>query len=144
MEAAPRLDGCADDDELCAALRRDACNFFPETSGPGADDLPPHADAVGADHPGRPVEPLLEAHKLPLQVRVERQLPLEDCRRDEHDSRPAIGREPARKVERMLRLLPIEQRHDDALVGDRARPAREALRPAVEQPDVGESHRRSW
>ena len=63
--------------------------------------------------------------ELPVEVRIDRQLALEDGGRDEHDSGAPICGEPAGEIERVLRLLPVEQRHDDAAVGDRARPARE-------------------
>jgi len=77
-------------------------------------------------------------------VGVERQLALEDGRRDEHDSRAAVGREPAGKVERVLGLLLLEQRDDDRAVGNRLRPERKAARPAAEPPDVRQPHRSSW
>jgi hypothetical protein len=77
-------------------------------------------------------------------VRVERQLALDDERRDEDDADAAVGGEPAGQVERVLGLGAVEQGHDDAAVRDRARPAREAPRPAVEQSDIGEPHRSSW
>jgi hypothetical protein len=77
-------------------------------------------------------------------VRIQRQLPLEEGRRDEHDAGAAIGGEAAGEVERMLSLLAVEQRHDDAAVGDRPRPAGEAPRAAMEEPGAGELHRMSW
>jgi hypothetical protein len=77
-------------------------------------------------------------------VRVQRQLALEHGRRDEHDARAAVGREPARKDERMLSLLLIEQRDDDAAVRDRLRPQGDAPSAPTEPPDVRQPHRRSW
>ena len=144
MEAAPRLDGRADYDELGAPLQSDANDFLAEAARARADDLPPDVHAVGVRHRGCGVEPLLEAHELPVEVRVDRQLPLEDGRRDEDDAGAAIGREPAGEVDRVLRLLSVEQRHHDRPVGDRARPARESSRTMVEEPYAGELHRRSW
>jgi hypothetical protein len=77
-------------------------------------------------------------------VRVERQLPLDHERGHEDDAGAAIGREPAGEIECVFRLLAIEQRHDDGPVADRACPAREAPRAAVQQSDVREPHRMSW
>ena len=144
MEAAPRLDRRAHHDELGAPLRSDASDFLAETPRPGSDDLPPDVHAVRVRDRRRGVQPLLEAHELPVEVRVDRQLPLEDSRRDEHDPGAAIGREPAGEVDRMLRLLTVEERYHDAPVGDRPCPTREVPRPQVEPSDVGQLHRISW
>jgi hypothetical protein len=143
MEAAPRLDRRADDDELRAAFRRDARDLLAQVPGARADDFPPNADAVCACHRSRRLEPLFEAHELPVEVRVDRQLTLQDGWRDENDSRAAVGREPAGEVEGVLRLLPVEQRHHDAPVGDRTRPARKPPRAKVEDAYVWELHFRS-
>jgi hypothetical protein len=144
VEAAPRLDGRADDDELGTTLGGDARDLLAETARACSDDLPAHADPVRARHRGGRLEPLLEAAELAVHVRVQRQFSLDEKRRDEDDARAAVGREPAGKVERVLRLFPVEQRHDDRAIGDRSRPAREAPGAAVEQPDVGPPHRSSW
>jgi hypothetical protein len=144
LEAATGLDRRADDDELGAALGSDARDLLPETSGPRANDLPPHRDPVGGRHRGRGLEPLLQAHVLPVEVCVDRQLALEHGRCDEDDPGTAVGSEPAREIQCVLRLLPVEEWHDDGAIGDRARPAREAARPAVEQVYVREPHRMSW
>ena len=144
MDAATGLDRRADDDELGATLGSDARDLLPETSGPRANDLPPHADPVGGRHRGRGLEPLLQAHELPVEVCVDRQLALEHGRRDEDDPGTAVGSEPAGEIQGVLRLLPVEQRHDEGAIADRARPAREAARPTVEQVHVREPHRMSW
>ena len=141
METAPGLDRRADDDELRPALGRNARDLLAEAPGPCADDLSPHRDAVGARHRLGAPEPLLQTRELPVEVGVDRQLELEDGRRDENDPGAAIGREAAGQIERVLGLLLVEQRHDDAPVGDRARPAREVPRAKVERPDVGQLHR---
>jgi hypothetical protein len=143
-EAAPRLDRRADDDELGAALGRDARDLLAEAPRAGADDLGADADAVGTRHRGRMLDPLLEAAELAVHVRVQRQLSLDDQRRDEDDAGAAVGREPAGKVERVLRLVPVEQRHDDAAIGDRPRPAREMPSATMEEPDVRHLHRSNW
>jgi hypothetical protein len=144
VEAAPRLDRCPHDYELGAALRRDASDVLAEPPRPRADDLAPHSHAVRARHRFRGPEPLLEARQLSVEVRIQRQLQLEHGRSDENDAGAAVGREPAREIERVLGLLAVEQRHDDAAVGDRARPPREAPRTAMEEADVGQLHRKSW
>ena len=144
MEPSPRLDRRADDDELRAAFRGDARNVLAEAPRPRANDLPPYSDAVGGRHGSRRLEPLLQGREPALEVRVQRQLALDDERRDEDDLGTAVGGEPAGEIERVLRLLLLEQRHDDAAVGDRARPTREAPRSASEHLDIGALHRSSW
>jgi hypothetical protein len=144
VEAAPRLDRRADDDELGAALGRDARDLLAETPRPRTHDLASHPDAVRARHRGRRLEPLLEARELPVEVRVERQLALEDGRRHEDDPGATVGGEPAGEVESVLRLLPVEQRHHDGAIGDRPRPACKATGAAVEEVDVRQLHRMSW
>ena len=143
MEAPPRLDRRADDDELRTALRRNARHVLAEASRPHPEDLASHADAVRAGHRGGRLEPLLQAAQLSVEVRIQGQLPLEHGRSDQDDLGAAISGEPAGEVERVFRLLRVQQRHDDAPVGDRARPTRETSRPAPQQPDVGQPHRMS-
>ncbi len=125
-------------------LRGDARNFFAEASGARADDLPPHPDAVRARHRGRRLEPLLQTGEPAVHVRVQRQLALDDERRDEDDPGAAIGGEPTRKIEGMLGLIPVEQGHDERAIRDRARPAREAPCATVQEVYVRELHRISW
>jgi hypothetical protein len=108
VEAAPRLDRCSHDNELGAALGRDARHLLAEGFGPCADDLPPHRHAVRARDRRRRFEPILQALELSVEVRVDRQLELENGRRHEDDAGAAIGREPAREIERMLSLLSVE------------------------------------
>ena len=144
METAPRLDRRADDDEFGTALRRDTRDLLAETSGTRADDLAPHRDAVGARDRGRTLESLLQARERAVHVRVDRQLTVDDQRADEDDARATVGGEPTGEIEGVLRLVLVEQRHDDAPVGDRARPPREMLRAVVQQTDVRKPHFRSW
>jgi hypothetical protein len=144
MEAAARLHGRTDDEELRTSLRCDARNVFAEAARPRADDLPLHRDAVRACHRGGRLEPLLEAAERTVHVRVQRQLPLDHERPEEDDPRTAVGGQTAGEIERVLGLIPVEQRHDDAAVGDRARPAREPSRPVVQEVDVRKPHRKSW
>jgi hypothetical protein len=144
VKAAPGLDRRAHHDELGATLGSDARDLLPETSGPRANDLPPHRDPVGSRHRGRGLEPLLQALELSVEVCVDRQLALEHGRRDEDDPGAAVGSEPTGEIQCMLGLLPVEQRDDEGAIADRARPAREAARPTVEQVHVREPHRMSW
>jgi hypothetical protein len=144
VEAAPRLDRRANDHQLCAAFGRDARDFRAEAPGPRPDDLRPDRDTVRGGDCGRRLDSLLQAHELPVEVRVDRQLALEDGGRDEHDPGAPVCSEAAGKIDRVLRLLPVEQRHHDAAVGDRARPARESARAAMERSDVGHPHLMSW
>jgi hypothetical protein len=136
LEAPPGLDRGTDDDELGAALAGHARNGLAEASRPGADDLPPHADAVRGRDGGRGFEPSLQRDELAVELRVQRQLAVDDERSDEDDPGTAIGGETAGEIERVLRLLPLEQRHDDGAVGNRAGPAREAARAPMEPPDI--------
>jgi hypothetical protein len=138
LEAASRLDRRADDDELGAALCDDARDVLAEEARPRADDLASHADAVRRRDGRRRVEPLLQLREL--ETRVERQLAVDIERHNEHNPRAAVGGEAAGKVERMLRLLPLEQRHDDRPVRDRARAAREPPRAKLQDAEVGPSH----
>ena len=86
----------------------------------------------------------LRLGERPVHVRVQRQLALDHERRNEDDAGASVGGETAGEIERVLGLLPVEQRHDDAPVGDRARPAREASGAMVEEAYVGDLHRSSW
>jgi hypothetical protein len=144
VEPSPRLDRRADDDELRTALCGDSCDVFPQAPRTRADNLASHAHAVRGRHRGGVVEALLQVGERAVHVRVDRQLTLDDERGDEDDLGPAVGGQAAGEIERVLGFLEIEQRHDDAPVGDRAGPAREASRPAMQEPDVGQPHRSSW
>ena len=144
MEPPPRLHGSADDEELGSVLGCHAGHVVSEAAGPRAHDLLPHADAVRDGHGGRRLEPFLQVGKPAVHVRVERQLALDDERSHEDDARAAVGGEPAGEIERVLRLLLVEQRHDDAAIGDRARPARKAPGAVMQEAYVREPHRSSW
>jgi hypothetical protein len=144
VEPPPGLDRRAHHDELGPALGGDTGDLLAEASRPRAHDLPSHADAVRGRNGGRGVEPLLQSVELAVELRVQGQLAIDDERRNEHDAGTAVGGEPAREVERVLRLLPLEQRDDDAAVGDRLGPQREPPRAAPERPNVRPPHRSSW
>ena len=144
MKAAPRLDRRADDHELGPPFRSDAGHFLSEAPRAGANDLAAHTDSIGGRNRGGQIEPLPEGDELAVEVRVDRQLALEHGRCDEHDSRAAVGGEPAGEVDRVLGLGVVEQRDDDGAIRDRTGPAREAPRATVEEVYVRESHRISW
>jgi len=113
VEAAARLDGGADDDELRAMLGRGAGRVLPEASRTRPHDPPADADAVGLRDGRRRLEPSPQLHELAVELRVERQLARDDERRDEHDPRAPVRGEAAGEVERVLRLLQVEERDDD-------------------------------
>ena len=144
LEAPPRFDRRTDDDEFRTAFGRNARDLLAEASRPRADDLPSHRDAVRTRDRSRALEPLLQAGEHAVHVGVQRQLAVDHQRPDENDARAAIGSEPAGEVESVLRLPLVEQRHDDAPVGDRPRPACEVPRTTLERPDVGQLHLMSW
>jgi len=139
-KAPPRLNRSANDDELGAALVRHAGDLLAEQPRARANDLAAHADAVRARHGRGGVEPAAQLAQLSVEPCVERQLPLDDERRDEDDPRAAFRGEPACEVERVIRLLPIEQRHDDRPIRDRTGATREPSRSAEMEVDVGQSH----
>ena len=145
LEAASRLDRSADDDELGSALCRHARDFLAEQAGASADDLAPHTDAVGRrDRRGR-VKPITQRAQLFIEACVERQLSLDEERRDENDSRAALRGEPAREIERVVRLLLFQQRHDDRPIGDGAGPPRKPPRVAMHESEIdAQSHRITW
>ena len=146
MEAPPGVDRRADDHELGSAFGRDAGHLVAEAPRTRPHDHPPHADSVRARHGGGGLEPLLQRGELAVEVRVQRQLTVDDERRDEHDPRAAVGREPTGEVERVLRLLQLAERDDDATVGDRLGPQHEPAQPPPQCPYVRtpQRHRRSW
>jgi hypothetical protein len=74
------------------------------------------ADAVRLGDRGCLRERLAENLDLGVEVGVERQLQRDDEGRDEDDVCAPVGCEPAREVERVLRLDAAEERHDDAAV----------------------------
>lgn len=125
-------------------LGGDAGDLLTEAPRPRKHELQPDADAVRAGDRRRRLEALLHIGEPVVQVRVERQLALDDERGDEKDAGAAIGGEAAREVEGMLGLLSVEQRHDDAAIGDRARPARESPGSMVEDVEIRDLHRSSW
>jgi hypothetical protein len=145
VKAAPRLDGRPDHDELGSMGRGDASDLLAKASRPCAHDLPPHADAVRASDGRGRLEPLLQSCEPAVHVRVQGQLPLDDERPDENDTRPAVGGQPTGEIERVLGLLPVEQGHDDAAIGDRLRPQHKAPSAAAQGTNVRQpSHRNSW
>ena len=90
------------------------------------------------------VEPLPKLAHLGVEVRVEGELPLDEQRRDEDDPGSALGGEAAGEVERVLRLLPAEQRHDDAPEAGRGSAPDEPADTALQCLEIGPPHRSSW
>ncbi len=123
---------------------RDLGEVAAESALARADDAPANTDAVRVGDGGRAVEGRPEPRDLLLEVRVERQLLRDDERRDEDDVRAAVGREPAREVDRVVGLGTPEERDDDAPVADRRGPPCEAARPSVRAAEIGPLHRMTW
>ncbi|HJQ51319.1 MAG TPA: hypothetical protein VJ838_12470 [Gaiellaceae bacterium] len=88
-------------------LSRDPCHVLTQAPGTNADDLAPHADAVGARHRCRRLEPPLEAGERAVHVRVQRQFALDHQRRDQDYAGTMVGSEAAGEVERVLGLLAV-------------------------------------
>jgi len=99
----------------------DLGEVVPERAFTRADDPPPDADPVRVGDRRRMVERRLQRAELGVEVRVQRQLLRDDERRDEDDPSTAISCKTAGEIERVLGLVPAEQRHDDAAVPDRVR-----------------------
>lgn len=115
-----------------------------EGAGAGADDAAMGGDAVRLRDRGGLVERGAQLPCLRAEVGVQRQLLGDDERRHEDDARAAIGCEPAREVERMLRLRSAEQRDDDRPVAHGDRSAREAPGATVDGMEARPPHRSSW
>jgi hypothetical protein len=144
-EASPRLDRSADDHELRPTLVRHACDLFTEQAVARSDDLPPHADAVRPRYRLGRVDPATQFAKLSVETCVEGQLALEEKRCDKDNPRAAVRGEPAREIERVLRLLLLEQRYDHRPIRDGAGSTRKPPRTAMHQPEInGQSHRITW
>jgi hypothetical protein len=122
----------------------DAGEVVAECALARADDPTADADAVGVGDRRRVVERGLQRRELGVEVRVERQLLRHDERRDEDDPGTAVAGEAAGEVESVPRLVPAQQRHDDAAVADRRRPPREAAGAVPERVDVGPLHYNTW
>jgi len=125
-------------------ILRDLRDLAAELPGAHAQDPTARCDAVGVGDGGGRIQPALQLGDLGVEVGIQGQLPLDEQRRDEHDPRSTVRGETAREVESVLRLLPLEQRDDDAAVPDRLGAAGETPGAAPEAGQVGPSHRRSW
>ncbi len=115
-----------------------------EPADPRADEPAPRPEAVRLRERGGVVEPLPELADLLVELSVQRQLLLDEQRRDQDDAGTAIGGEAAGKVERVLRLLLPEQRDDDAAIGDGRRPPRQAAQTTPHSSEIEAPHRSSW
>jgi hypothetical protein len=143
-EAEPRLDRRAEDDELGAMVGRRLGELAAERALAGADDAAMGRDAVRLGDGGRLVEGETQLVRLAVEVRVERKLLRDDERSDEDDARAAVGGEAAGEIERVVRLLAAQERHDDRPVAHGRGAARKALGAAAEGMDVRPLHRKSW
>jgi hypothetical protein len=125
VEATAGLDGSADDHELRAVVVGHLGELDAEGALAGTHDLPPHSDAVGLRDRCRVTELLLQLVELASEVRVQRELLIDDEGRDEDDARTAVRREAAGEVESVLGLCAAEERNDDVPVAHGCRSARE-------------------
>jgi hypothetical protein len=110
----------------------------------GADDAADGGDAVRLGDCAGLVERGAQLAHLTVEVRVERQLLRDDERRDEDDARAAVGGEAAGEVERVVRLLAAEERHDDRPVAHGRGPAGETPCAPADRREVRPLHHRSW
>ena len=145
MEATPGLDGSADDHELRAVVVGDLGELDAEGALAGAHDLPSHCDTVGLCDRCRVIELLLQLVELASEMRVERELLIDDEERYEHDARTAVRCEAAGEIQSMLRLGPAEERNHDVPIADRRRsPRKPPEAPAGDAEMCGQLHRRIW
>ena len=145
MEATPGFDGSADDHELRAVVVGHLGELDAEGALTGAHDLPAHSDAVGLRDRGRVIELFLQLVDLAPEVRVQRELLIDDEGRDEDDARTAVRCEAAGEIDSMLRLGPAEERNDDVPVADgRRSPRQPPEAPAGDPETCGQLHRRIW
>ncbi len=112
-EAALRLDCGSHHDEGGAHVLGGIGNRASELAGTRAHDLSVRADPIALGE--RPLAAQLDTKNLFLtvEVSIERQLPVDEERREQEDARTTIGGEPASQVERMAGVLLVEQRDDD-------------------------------
>ena len=145
MEATPGLDGSADDHELRAVVVGHLGELDAESALARTHDLPAHGDAVGLRDRRRVIELVLQLVDLASEVRVQRELLIDDEGRDEDDARTAVRCEAAGEIESMLRLGPAEERNNDVPVADGRRSPREPPEaPAGDPETCGQLHRRIW
>jgi len=111
---------------------------------PCADEPAPRPEPVRVRDRGRMIEPIAQRTDLRVEVGVERQRLLDEQRRDEDDAGTAVRGEPAGEVECVLRLVPAEERDDDAPEAGRGRPPENAADSALEPLEVRAPHRSSW
>src|SRR6266700_5868956 len=112
-ETALRLDGGAEHDEGGAHVLGGVRDGASELAGPRAHDLSARADPIAFGE--RPLAAQLDTKNpfLTVEVSIERQLPVDEERRQQEDPCTTIGGKPASQVQRMAGVLLIEQRDDD-------------------------------
>jgi hypothetical protein len=123
---------------------RDVGEIGPDLAVARPDDAPPRADSVRLGDRGGPVERRAQLRGLLAEVRIEPQLLRHDEGSHEDDVSPAVGREAAGDVERMLGLVPPDERHDDAAVANGRGPAGEPVGAAAGGAEVRPPHRMTW
>jgi len=103
-------------------VARDAGHRSADLAGPSPHDLAAGGDPVTLDQIPLTGELFAEGRFLLPEVGVERELPVDHERRDEHDVRSPFTRKPAGEIECMSSRLGLEQRyeHQAAASGMRA------------------------
>jgi hypothetical protein len=112
-EAPLRLDCGSHYDEGGAHVLCGIGDRASELPRPGTHDLSVCADPIALGK--RPLAVQLDTENLFLtvEVSIERQLPVDEERRQQEDACTTIGGEPASQVERVAGVLLVEQRDDD-------------------------------
>jgi hypothetical protein len=112
-EASLRLDGGSDHDERGSHVLRGVGDRASELTGPRSHDLSVRPDPVALGQ--RALATQLDTKNLFLtrEVSIERQLPVDEERRQQEDACTALAGEPASEVQRMPGVLLVEQWDDD-------------------------------
>jgi hypothetical protein len=118
--------------------------LLPEGALACANDPADRGGAVRLGDGRRVVERPAEGLDLAIEVRSERELLRDDERRDEHDPGATVRGQAAGEVERVLRLGPPEERHEDAAVADGGRASGDAAGLPAERAEIRAGHHRSW
>ena len=107
-EAPLGLDGGSDHDEGGAYVLGGVGDGASELAGPCAHDLSVRADAIALGK--RPLAAELDTERrfLTVEVSIERQLPVDEERRQQEDARATIGGQPAGQVQRVTGVLLVE------------------------------------
>jgi hypothetical protein len=112
-EAAPRLDRRSDDDQHSLHVFGRCCQTWPELPVSSPDDASVRWNPIALRHRLLACKLRPKRGLLLIEMRVERQLELDEERCDQEHARAAVGRQPAGNVERVPRRLLLEQRDND-------------------------------